>query len=170
MICDICGEDTVEEITITKFFEYKGESLTIDDYKLFQCSSCCEQFINESYYKTIEHQIRDLHRKVDGLYTSSEIKKIRESLNYTQDAFGKILGGGAKAFARYENGSVTQSKPMNNLLKIIHAYPTSISIIKNEEIESFGSIVCSDEKDSVVCGESFKYVVKQAKANYKVAL
>ena len=60
---------------------------------------------------------------MDGLLTSQEIKKIRKSLGFTQEVLGELLGGGEKSFARYENGHVTQSRAMDNLLRILNDYP-----------------------------------------------
>ena len=49
------------------------------------------------------------------------------SFGYTQEEFGNILGGGKKAFARYENGTITQSRAMDNQLKMLRSNLESIS-------------------------------------------
>jgi HTH-type transcriptional regulator/antitoxin MqsA len=48
---------------------------------------------------------------------------------YTQEEFGNILGGGKKAFARYENGTITQSRAMDNQLKMLRSNPKILAVI-----------------------------------------
>jgi len=129
MYCEICGSDKVEKKIKVKTFEYKGHFLTIDDYSYFTCGSCEEDFVDEQYFKTIEHRIREFQKSVDGLLTCKEIVTIRTSYGFTQEKFGELLGGGKKAFARYENGIITQSKPMDNLLRIISANPSALDTL-----------------------------------------
>ena len=138
-VCLVCGSGDIHQSVSSKTFSYKGESITFDSFISYKCHSCGESFPDEEQLDKIEPKIRDFHREVDGLLTSQEIRSIRRSLGFRQDVFGIILGGGEKAFNRYENGSVTQSKPMDNLLRIIHVIPSAIDIIRNQE--STGSVL-----------------------------
>ena len=134
--CPICGEGILEREVITETFEYNGEKVYIPDYVIFKCENCDEAIVEKDTLKTSEITIRDFQRRVDGLLTSYEIKKIRKSLGFTQEGIGNLLGGGAKGFARYERGTVSQSKAMDNLLRIIDAYPDALGVlteIKDEE-------------------------------------
>jgi HTH-type transcriptional regulator / antitoxin MqsA len=139
-ICPICGDGLLKEKNIRETFEYKGEYLTIDNYIVYECPDCNESIVDSKTLKYTEKRIRDFHKKVDGLLTSDEIKKIRTSLGYTQEGLGKILGGGIKSFARYENGTVTQSKSMDNLLRIIKRFPYALNIITTEYKNIFPEI------------------------------
>ncbi len=130
--CPICNSDKMGEEIITKNFEYKGHTLVIPNYKIYKCQNCEETFPDSIRLKQIEKDIRDFHRKTDALLSSDEIKHIRTGLGFTQEKFGEILGGGAKAFARYENGTITQSRPMDNLLRVIWHYPGGIGIVHNK--------------------------------------
>jgi HTH-type transcriptional regulator/antitoxin MqsA len=51
------------------------------------------------------------------------------SFGYTQEEFGNILGGGKKAFARYENGAITQSRAIDNQLKMLRSNPEILAVI-----------------------------------------
>lgn len=127
--CPICGEGNLVRNVIEESFEYKGQEIVIPDYVVFHCENCEESIVESNTLKTSEKIIRDFHRHVDGLLTSDEIKKIRKSFGFTQEVFGNLLGGGAKGFARYETGKVTQSKAMDNLLRILDAHPVVLEIL-----------------------------------------
>lgn len=125
--CQICGVGRLTKKSIEEKFEYKGEVLIIPDYIIYECPVCEEAIVDESVSKATEKEIRDFHRKVDKLLTSDQIREIRNLCGFTQERFGEILGGGKKAFARYENGTVTQSRAMDNLLRLLRRHPESLS-------------------------------------------
>ena len=68
-------------------------------------------------------------RSAAGFLTDEEIKEIRKKLGLTQRQMAETLGVGEKNFARYENLSVRQSRAMDNLLRILDAYPEAIRVI-----------------------------------------
>lgn len=127
--CGLCGSTKINKVRTTEVFNYKGYTKTFENYEVLRCASCGEEFVNENYLNKIQNQIRDFHREVDGLLPSAEIKRIRKNYGFSQEAFGELLGGGKKAFARYENGTVTQSKPMDNLLRVIDELPAAIGVV-----------------------------------------
>ena len=86
--------------------------------------------VDKKTLKDTEVLLIEFRRKVDNLLTPKEIREIRTSFGYTQEEFGKILGGGKKAFARYENGTITQSRAMDNQLKMIKSNPENLAIIE----------------------------------------
>ncbi len=138
-MCPICGHDGIIEKMITEKFEYKGHVKKIEDYTIYECTECNESIVDTETLKKAEKIIRDFHREVDGLLTSKEIKNIRSVLGFTQKDFGLILGGGEKGFARYESCAVTQSKAMDNLIRIVFEKPEVIDIILKNGCESNGN-------------------------------
>ena len=160
--CQICGSDKTEEVIKNEEFKYKGQSFTINNYKSIVCQNCGESITdNESYERSIP-LLRDFHRKTDGYLTSGEIKSIRRSFNATQDDFSELLGGGEKAFARYEAGKVMQSKPMNNLLKVLRAYPEAIDLLKEKPNDKFHPSISKENITYTPMIEKypFDYVIK----------
>ncbi|RLC19476.1 MAG: hypothetical protein DRI24_00340 [Deltaproteobacteria bacterium] len=131
--CPICGEGILKRNVLDETFKYKGQEIVIPGYVVFKCGNCDESIVENETLKASEKVIRDFHRKVDGLLTSDEIKKIRTSFGFTQEAFGNLLGGGAKGFARYETGRVSQSKAMDHLLRIIDAHPFVLDVLMEKE-------------------------------------
>ncbi|SDT87874.1 type II toxin-antitoxin system MqsA family antitoxin [Desulfobacula phenolica] len=132
-ICPICGSGKLKENNVTETFEYKGQIKEIQNYVVFECSECNESVVDQKTLKKAEKILRDFHREVDGLLTSTEIKTIRKALGFTQKDFGLILGGGEKSFARYESCVVTQSKSMDNLIRIVNEKPEVIEIIQKNQ-------------------------------------
>ncbi|MDB5051393.1 MAG: transcriptional regulator with domain [Fibrobacteres bacterium] len=129
--CPVCASNSILKKEIEQVFTYKGSELKIPHYVIFECTNCGETFPDEEQLKSLEPIIRDFHRREDGLLSPEDIRKIRKGLGLTQEKIGEILGGGAKAFARYENGSVTQSKPMDNLIKVVWAIPSALEVLRD---------------------------------------
>lgn len=129
--CPICANGKLARKIISETFDYKGRSLVVSDYVIFECSTCREELVASETIKKTEKTIRDFQKMTDGLLTSDQIKKGRTALGFTQEAFSELLGVGLKSFARYENGKVTQNKSMDNLLRIIFEYPQTIDAITN---------------------------------------
>lgn len=131
--CPVCGSKNIEMQITSEIFEYKGHQKTIDGCEKIVCKDCEEAFFTDETSKRNEKIVRDLHREVDGLLTSTELLRIRTSLGFTQQAFGELLGGGPKAFAKYESCVLTQSKAMDNLIRIVDSVPGAIEFLKDHE-------------------------------------
>ena len=59
-----------------------------------------------------------------------EIRAIREMLALTQAEAGEIIGGGPRAFTKYESGAVKPAASVVNLLRLLEAEPGSIRILR----------------------------------------
>ncbi len=132
-MCPICGSKALKKETITETFRYKGKEFDYPNYIVYRCEDCSETIVDKNSIKESARAIRDFYRKVDGLLVSSEIRRIRKfRLCLTQDEASKLLGGGAKSFARYENNEVIQSEALDNLLRILDEAPHLLEIIRNK--------------------------------------
>jgi len=118
-ICHICGGNTAEWQTTTETFSYKGESVSVENYKMLYCSECEDGIVDPESADRAGKIILEHQRRIDGLLTPDEIKSIRKKYDLTQSQMADICGGGAKAFAKYEKGTVTQSRAMDNLIRLI---------------------------------------------------
>lgn len=129
--CPICGGSQLERREVTETFEYKGRSFEYPNYVVYGCASCGEEIVDRKCLKESGRKIRDFYRKVDGLLLSDEIKRIRKfKLELTQDDASKLIGGGPKSFCKYENCDVIQSEAVDNLLRVLDAYPHTMDVIK----------------------------------------
>ncbi len=122
-VCPVCGEGQIRRKTITETFTYKGHRLHIPNYQVYACPQCKEEFLDHQLIQHHQQKIQDWQREIDGLLSSEEIRQLRKSLGLTQEEFSLLLGGGKKAFARYERGSVRQSMAMDNLLRAVQKHP-----------------------------------------------
>ena len=123
MHCAQCGKPGLTFRRRPEVFEYKGTKLKIEDYGVFSCPTCGEEYLDDPLIMETESQIRNWQRQVDGLLTTDEIKTLRRKIGVTQAEFSRVLGGGPKSFAKYETGVVNQSEAMDQLLRLVRDVP-----------------------------------------------
>lgn len=131
--CPIC-KGHLKGKSVTETFTYKGRSFDYPDYVVHVCEECGEEFVGDKTMKQSARALRDFYRVVDGLLTSTEIKRIRVKLGRSQEDLSSLLGGGLKAFARYENNDIIQSEPMDNLLRILDEHPYIIDTLESKHL------------------------------------
>jgi len=141
-MCPICGSGTLKIEKKPETFEYKGQTLTLE-LTVYSCNACGEKFFDNEEMKKYQKIIKDFQRRVDGLLTSEEIKQIREKYGLSQRELARILGIAEKSIAKYEAGFVTQSKAMDNLLRVIEEFPEVLEFLKNpkEKIKPLAKII-----------------------------
>lgn len=132
--CPICGAGTLRKEVKAKTFTYKDEKKTIPNYIVYKCPVCDEAIVDNETLKTSGKILKDFQREVDGLLTGAQIKAIRLKLGLKQEQLANIIGGGAKSVARYEAGQISQSKGMDNLLRILDAYPQTLNVIRKNDV------------------------------------
>lgn len=137
--CPICGGGVLKKKIGTELFEYKGKTLPIPNYVTYACSECGEAIVENDTLRDSGKLLKDFQRKVDGLLSGDQIKAIRLKLGLTQEQLADIVGGGLKSLARYESGKVCQSKGMDNLLRILEAYPETLKVIQKKQEVITGS-------------------------------
>lgn len=64
---------------------------------------------------------------MEGKLTPEEVRHIREALGLTQIEAGIVLGGGPRAFAKYEAGSVEPSAGLVRLLRLLEVDPSALA-------------------------------------------
>ena len=64
--------------------------------------------------------------------TPDRIRAIRESLGLTQEEAGKLLGGGPRAFTKYENATLEPSTAANSLLRLLEGYPDALWLLRED--------------------------------------
>jgi HTH-type transcriptional regulator / antitoxin MqsA len=131
--CPICGAGKLKKTVSTETFEYKGQEILIPDYITYVCPGCREAIVDPETLKKSGKLLKDFQRKVDGLLTGQQIRTIRKKLGLTQEQMSEIVGGGLKSLARYESGQICQSKAMDNLMRILDAYPEMLNVIRKKE-------------------------------------
>lgn len=64
----------------------------------------------------------------------SDIRRIRERVGLSQAEAGELLGGGPRAFTKYENGTIKPSASVANLLRTLDANPGALSILAGRKL------------------------------------
>lgn len=119
--CHECGSEMVRDVREMDL-PYKGDTVTIDQ-PAWYCTSCDECVLTSDDFLATEHLAIEQRARVDGLLTPSEIKRIRMRLKLSQRKAGELLGGGPRAFQKYERGAIGISKAMSNLLRLLDRNP-----------------------------------------------
>ena len=68
--------------------------------------------------------------QAEHLLTPDKIKQTRKKLKLTQEAAGALLGGGHRAFQKYESGEILPSRAISNLLKLLWQKPDMLELLK----------------------------------------
>ncbi|MEZ4754152.1 MAG: type II toxin-antitoxin system MqsA family antitoxin [Bdellovibrionota bacterium] len=131
--CPNCKKGSLTRKTIKETYEYKGQSIDLDQPGEF-CNSCEEGILNSNDMKQTEAAIHDWQAKIDGFLPSQEVRRIRKKLGLTQHKAAKIFGGGPNAFSRYENGEALQIKATDNLLRLLDRHPHLLAEISTDDI------------------------------------
>ena len=66
--------------------------------------------------------------------TPDRIRAIRKRLGLTQEEAGALLGGGPRAFTKYESGSMRPRAAASNLLRVLEAHPEVMWVLRGEEV------------------------------------
>ncbi len=75
--------------------------------------------------------LRRLKARHEKLLLPEEIKCVRKQLRLSQEEAGHRIGGGPRAFQKYENGDVLPSRAISNLLTILAKEPTMLNLLPN---------------------------------------
>jgi len=111
-------------------YSYKNHSIKIEQSGEY-CTKCGEAFLSAKDLKTTKLQIANFKRKIDHFLTTDELKRIRKKLHISQQDASEIFGGGIRAFHKYETAEVTQSKPLDILLRLIDENKISFDDVKS---------------------------------------
>ncbi|MFN3202946.1 MAG: type II toxin-antitoxin system MqsA family antitoxin [Bradymonadia bacterium] len=87
------------------------------------CDTCGEAVLEGEDIAYSEDVWKSLKADVHGVLSPTQVKAIREGLGISQRRAGLLLGGGEKAFAKYERGSVLPSQAMSGLLLLLEGHP-----------------------------------------------
>ena len=108
---------------------YRGESITVAMPGWYSVDGEISEPSQEDM-KVSDHALNIMKARVEGLPLPAEIRSIRKKFQLTQEQAGTILGGGARAFQKYESGEILPSRTMANLLLILQEYPQGIETLR----------------------------------------
>lgn len=74
--------------------------------------------------RVADQALNDMKAEIASLPSAADIRRIRTRLRLSQRRASELLGGGPRAFQKYESGEVVVSRPMANLLLLLDRDPS----------------------------------------------
>jgi HTH-type transcriptional regulator/antitoxin MqsA len=115
----------VRPLTLT----YKGASITFD-MPGWYCDQSEESIHTGEEMKVSDRMLNRLKARSEGLLEPEEIRSIRRKLHLSQEAAGLLIGGGPRAFQKYESGDLLPSRAISSALVLLDHNPEGLSVLK----------------------------------------
>jgi HTH-type transcriptional regulator/antitoxin MqsA len=109
--------------------EYKG-ARTAFDMPGWYCDECDESIHTGEDMKVSDRALNRLKATTEGLPLPEDIKRIRTKLGLTQEAAGELIGGGPRAFQKYEAGDLLPSRAIGSALALLDRDPAGLSVLR----------------------------------------
>lgn len=126
--------ETGEKLTRNTFprtISYKGLSEAIDMPGWYTQNGDDAIFTKEDL-QIYDKTMKTLKSQYNNLVSPCEIQAIRKKLKLTQVQAGSLLGGGPRAFQKYESGEILPSRAASNLLRLLDQQPSLLKLLPIE--------------------------------------
>jgi HTH-type transcriptional regulator / antitoxin MqsA len=108
---------------------FKGESVTFD-MPGWYCDQSEESLHTGEDMKVSDRMLNSLKAHAEGLLAPDEIRRIRRKLHLSQESAGLLIGGGPRAFQKYESGDLLPSRAISSALSLLDKYPDGLTLLK----------------------------------------
>jgi HTH-type transcriptional regulator / antitoxin MqsA len=108
--------------------EYKGATASFD-MPGWYCEESGESIHTGEDMKASDRALNRLKASADGLPSPEDIKRIRTKLGLTQEQAGELIGGGPRAFQKYEAGDLLPSRAIGSALALLDRDPEGLSVL-----------------------------------------
>ena len=112
---------------------YRGESITFD-MPGWYCDQSDESIHTGQDMKVSDRMLNRLKASVERLTDPEEIRRIRKKLKLTQEIAGRLIGGGPRAFQKYEKGDLLPSRAISSALILLDHNPEALELLTSREI------------------------------------
>ncbi|MBT9587004.1 type II toxin-antitoxin system MqsA family antitoxin [bacterium] len=131
----LCPETGLKMVRAIKpmTLSYKGESVTFN-MPGWYCEESGEGVHTGIDLKTSDRMLNLLKARVEGLLLPAEIRQIRRRLRITQGAAGNLIGGGPRAFQKYESGDLLPSRAVCSALLMLDSAPELLDLLKARQV------------------------------------
>ena len=108
---------------------YKGESVVVDMPGWYGEDADDSVHSGEDM-KVSDRALNRLKARTEGLLEPEEIKRIRRKLGLSQVEAGETVGGGPRAFQKYEAGDALASKAISTALLLLERDPQGLMYLR----------------------------------------
>lgn len=115
----------VRPMTLT----YKEDSITFD-MPGWYCEKSDESIHTGEDMKVSDRMLNRLKARAEGLLEPEEIRRIRKKLRLSQEAAGEMIGGGPRAFQKYESGDLLPSRAISSALILLDHDPDALTVLR----------------------------------------
>lgn len=129
--CPECGGPMVYE-SRPDTIEYGGKTRSIQ-MLAWWCTKCNEAIFEGQPLADREKAFLELKAEVDEVLSPSQVAAVRAKLGLSQRKASEILGGGPRAFQKYESGSAMVSLAMSHLLTLLSNDPRRLKELTKAE-------------------------------------
>jgi HTH-type transcriptional regulator / antitoxin MqsA len=126
--CPACGEGHLHMRTYSLPVEHRGTAGEIRQHK-WQCDHCKADLFDDACGKQNKRAWIRFQKEVEGVPTGEQIRTLRRALGLSSEMAGALLGGGPKAFSKYENEEIVPRGAMRTLVRYLLKYPGRIDEI-----------------------------------------
>lgn len=108
--------------------EYRGARITFD-MPGWYCEESGESIHTGEDMKVSDRALNRLKAEREGLPSPEEIRRIRTKLGLTQEQAGELIGGGPRAFQKYEAGDLLPSRAIGSALALLDHDPSGLAVL-----------------------------------------
>jgi HTH-type transcriptional regulator/antitoxin MqsA len=107
---------------------YKGVSSTFE-MPGWYCDQSGQSIHTDHDMKVSDRMLNLLKARCEGLLEPGEIRRIRRKLLLSQEAAGLLIGGGPRAFQKYECGDLLPSRAVSSALILLDHDPNALMVL-----------------------------------------
>lgn len=132
--CPFCDTDLpLNELSRDREMNFEGVPTIVSNLLYSICSHCKMETVTPHQTRINKRTIIEAHKSALGLLTAKEILKLRDRLGISQAEAAQLFGGGVNAFSKYENSAITQTKAMDNQLRLALEVPGAAEYLAARE-------------------------------------
>jgi HTH-type transcriptional regulator / antitoxin MqsA len=139
--CPTCGSPDTHEITRERRVTMNGHEIVVPDDRGTQCDRCGEGFYTGAQARVADRKLVDARRRAEGLLTSDDIRRLRQTLRLSQVELEQAIGTGPKTVVRWENGTAVQGKAADDVLRLIAFDPDNLRLLVRVRESAISALV-----------------------------
>ncbi|WP_417769333.1 type II toxin-antitoxin system MqsA family antitoxin [Stappia sp.] len=90
--------------------------------------------------KVSDRELNRLKAEADKLLTPDQVRAIRRKLRLSQRDAGLVIGGGPRAFQKYESGEVLVSRGIASALRLLDRHPEDVDALRAAIADVYPSV------------------------------